>query len=141
MKKLFAIFVIFLCSINPTLADMNLSCVMTNWNTNEDYDKDPYNIEYKELSPSRFSVIIEVTSPGKVIGRLIGTSETGNMRSPYVGTMDDNKIKMNHKAFEINERGSDFILDLISGMFENETYIGQHKYWYVQRTGTCRLVK
>ena len=141
MKKFLAIFVIFLYSINPILADINLSCVMTNWNTNEDYEKNPYNIEYKELSPSRFSVIIEVTSPGKVIGRLIGTSETGNMRGPYVGTMDDNKIKMNHKAFKINERGSDFILDLISGMFENETYIGQHKYWYIQRTGTCRLVE
>ena len=63
------------------------------------------------------------------------------MRGPYVGTMDDNKIKMNHKAFKINEKGSDFTLDLISGMFENETYIGQYKYWWIQQTGTCRSVE
>ena len=141
MKKLLAIFITFLFSINPTLADINLSCVMTNWNTNEDFRKDEFNVEYKELSPSRFSVIIEVTIPGKVIGRLVGTSENGNMRGPYVGTMDDNKIKMNHKIYKINERGNDFTLDLISGMFENETYLRQHKYWWIQRTGTCRLVE
>ena len=41
MKKLLVIFVIFLCSINPTLADINLSCATTNYNTNEDFEKDP----------------------------------------------------------------------------------------------------
>ena len=141
MRKLLAKFVIFLCSINPTLADINLTCATTNYNKNENFEKDQFNVEYKEVKPSRFSVIIEVTSPGKVIGRLIGTSETGNMRGPYVGTMDDTKIKMNHKVFRINDRGSDFTLDLISGMFENETYVRQHKYWFIQRTGTCRAVE
>ena len=141
MKKFFAILVIFLCSINLSLADINLSCVMTNWNQNDDYDKDQINIEYKELTPSHFSAIIEIIGPGKVIGRLIGTSETGNMLSPYVGEIDDNKITMNHKIRKINERGTDFILDLISGRFEQESYISEYKYWWLQKTGICKIVE
>ena len=141
MKKLLAIFVVFLCSINPTLADINLSCVMTNWNQNDDYEKDQLNIEYKELTPSHFSAIIEITSPGKVIGRLIGTSETGNMLSPYVGKIDDSKITMNHKHGKIDYRGTDFTLDLISGRFEQESYILEYKYWYLQKTGICKTVE
>ena len=59
-------------------------------------------IEYKELQPSHFSAIIEITSPGKVVGRLIGTSETGNMLSPYVGTIDDNKISQDLLSTRVN---------------------------------------
>lgn len=127
-------------SINPILADINLSCVMTNWNQNDDFSKDEFNIKYKELEPSHFSAIIEITSPGKVIGRLIGTSETGYMQSPYVGTIDDNKIVMNHKVSRIDDRGIDFTLDLISGRFEQEMYILEYKYWFLQKTGICELV-
>ena len=45
---------------NISFADINLSCVMTYWNENNDYDKDQINIEYKELAPSHFSAIIEI---------------------------------------------------------------------------------
>ena len=130
-----------MCWNNSILADINLSCVMTNWNTNNDYDKDQFNFEYEELAPSHFSAIIEITSPGKVIGRLIGTSETGNMLSPYVGKIDDNKITMNHKTTKIDERGTDFTLDLISGRFEQESYILEYKYWWLQKTGICEAVE
>ena len=141
MKKFIGYLILSLFWVYPILADINLSCVMTGWHINDDFDKDKVNIEYKELKPSQFSAIIEIRSPGKVIGRLIGTSDTGNMRSPYVGTIDDNKIKMNHKMEKINERGMDFTLDLISGRFEQETYIMKYKYWWLQKTGTCNLVE
>lgn len=140
MKKFVGYLILSLFWVNPILADINLSCVMTGWNQNDDYDKDPYNIEYKELAPSHFSAIIEITSPGKVIGRLIGTSETGNMNSPYVGTIDDNKIVMNHKFTKLDQRGVDFTLDLISGRFEQESFILDYKYWWLQKTGKCKLV-
>ena len=141
MKKLLGIVIILMCWNNSILADINLSCVMTNWNENKYFDKDQLNIKYKELAPSHFSAIIEITSPGKVIGRLIGTSETGNMLSPYVGKIDDNKITMNHKTTKIDERGTDFTLDLISGRFEQESYILEYKYWWLQKTGICKAVE
>ena len=48
MKKLLGIVIILMCWNNSILADINLSCVMTNWNTNNDYDKDQFNFEYEE---------------------------------------------------------------------------------------------
>jgi len=141
MKKIFGLLLAIFFSSNPVLADINLSCVMTAWNTNDDYSKNKFNIEYQEIKPSHFSIIIEITSPGKVIGRLIGTADTGNMRGPYVGTMDDNKIKMSHKIYKLKEKGNIFILDLISGRFENETYIREHEYWWIQRVGKCKSVE
>ena len=141
MRKLIIFLVTGMFCCNISFADINLSCVMTNWNENKYFDKDQLNIKYKELAPSHFSAIIEITSPGKVIGRLIGTSETGNMLSPYVGKIDDNKITMNHKTTKIDERGTDFTLDLISGRFEQESYILEYKYWWLQKTGICKAVE
>jgi hypothetical protein len=141
MKKFLGfIFLICLWS-NYALAEINLSCVIMNWNENKNYSKDQFEIEYTELKPSRFSGIIEVMGPGKVIGRLMGSSETGHMQSPFVGTIDDNSIEMNHKMTKIDERGTDFTLDLITGMFVLETYIFNYKYWWLQKTGTCTIVK
>jgi hypothetical protein len=141
MKKILLTILFTLVLSVSASADINLSCVMTAWNTNDDYSKNKLNIEYQELKPSQFSIIIEITSPGKVIGRLIGTADTGSMRGPYVGTMDDSKITMNHKVTKINERGTDFTLDLISGRFENEIYIREYDYWWIQKVGECKLVE
>ena len=143
MKKLLGILVLGLlwCGSANTSEDINLSCAMTNWNEREDRTKAYGEIKYTELKPSHFSAIIEITSPGKVIVRLIGTSQTGYMHSPYVGTIDDNKIKMNHKMDKLSERGTDLTIDLISGLFEQEIYILNEKYWWLQKTGTCAAVK
>ena len=139
MKKLIGIVFIAICWGNIVLADINLSCVITGWNTNDSYHKDIQKIEYEEVKPSGFSVIIEITSPGEVIGRFIETSESGYMLSPFVGTIDDSQILMNKKITKLDERGNDFKLNLITGMFSIDKYIHNYKYWFLQNTGTCKI--
>ena len=142
-KKLLGIVIMIIFSGNQILADMKLNCYITSLNFNRSYEKGLYDVEEKKTAPSQFSAIIEITSPGKVIGRVIGTSDTGNMVSPYVGTMDDIKIVMNYK-YAKNDKGNDFILDLISGRFEINKYITggkSDKYWIVQEIGKCNLIK
>jgi hypothetical protein len=140
MKKLLVILIISLFSNNISLADIKLSCEMTNWNENESLGEEMGEIKYTNLQPSSFSAIIEITSPGKVIARLIGSSDTGNMLSPFVGTIDDSRVLMNNKISKLKERGTDFRLDLISGRFQMNSYIGDYKYWWLQKTGICRKV-
>lgn len=118
--------------------EIYLSCVTESINSRKDQTKF-YDIEYSEVKPSRWSGVIEITSPGKVIGRLIGSSETGHFRSPFVGIIDDVQIKMNHKIKKVDERGIDFHLDLISGLFEKNTYFFDNEYWSMQSTGVCKL--
>ena len=118
--------------------EIYLSCFTQSVNKRED-PNNIYDIKYKELKPSRWSAVIEITSPGKVIGRFIGSSETGNKWSPYVGTIDDIQIKMNHKVFKIDDRGIDFNLDLISGLYEENMYLSGEKHWAMQWTGVCKF--
>ena len=139
MKKILGIMFIAICWSNIVLADINLSCVITGWNTNDSYRKEIQNIKYKEVKPSGFSVIIEITSPGEVIARFIEGPDSGYMASPYVGTIDDAQILMNRKTTKLDERGSDFKLNLITGMFSIEKYIFNYKYWFLQNTGTCKI--
>ena len=110
MKKLLMILVmLFWC--NSILADINLSCAMTDWN---ERDSSTGEFKFTKLTPSHFTAIIEITSPGEVIGRLIGTSETGfNMDSPLVGTISDSGIFMNHKKRKLDDIGTNFNLNLI----------------------------
>ena len=145
MKKLLMILVmLFWC--NSILADINLSCVMTDWN---ERDSTTGEFKFTKLTPSHFTAIIEITSPGEVIGRLIGTSETGfNMDSPLVGTISDSGILMNHKNRKLDEIGTDFNLNLISGMFEISHYTQyfnldkeEDELWYLQEAGRCEIVK
>jgi len=145
MKKLLMILVmLFWC--NSILADINLSCVMTDWN---ERDSTTGEFKFTKLTPSHFTAIIEITSPGEVIGRLIGTSETGfNMDSPLVGTISDSRILMNHKNRKLDEIGTDFNLNLISGMFEISHYTQyfnldkeEDELWYLQEAGRCEIVK
>ena len=98
-------------------------------------------MKYEEVKPSHFTVTIEITSPGKVLTRLKGSAETGYMWSPYVGTIDDNIIRMNHKHSKLKERGTDFIIDRISGMFTMNSYMLKYKEWWLQKTGTCTSIK
>ena len=106
MKRLLGILVLGLLWCNSILADINLSCVMTDWNTR---DSSTGEFKFTKLTPSHFTAIIEITSPGEVIGRLIGTSETGfNMSSPLVGTISDSRISMNHKERKLDEIGTNF---------------------------------
>ena len=139
MKKFLLLFLLLFFYTTQILTDISLNCFMTAMNTNTEDEKGKFNIKREELIPSQFSAIIEITSPGKVIGRLIGTTDTGNIPGPYVGTMDDSKLIMNHKRRKLDERGHDFILDLISGRFEKNVYVFD-KYWWFQNTGTCKVV-
>ena len=146
MKKLLSIIVLGLLWCNSILADINLSCVMTDWN---ERDSSTGEFKFTKLTPSHFTAIIEITSPGEVIGRLIGTSETGfNMDSPLVGTISDSRILMNHKNRKLDEIGTDFNLNLISGMFEISHYTQyfnldkeEDELWYLQEAGRCEIVK
>ena len=146
MKKLLGILVLGLLWCNSILADINLSCVMTDWN---ERDSTTGEFKFTKLTPSHFTAIIEITSPGEVIGRLIGTSETGfNMPSPLVGTISDSRILMNHKNRKLDEIGTDFNLNLISGMFEISHYTQyfnldkeEDELWYLQEAGRCEIVK
>ena len=146
MKKLLGILVLSLLWCNSILADINLSCVMTDWN---ERDSSTGEFKFTKLTPSHFTAIIEITSPGEVIGRLIGTSETGfNMDSPLVGTISDSRISMNHKKRKLDEIGTNFNLNLISGMFEinhHTEYFNldkkEDKIWYLQEAGRCEVVK
>lgn len=135
-KIIFLSFIFFLINQAILFADISLSCATTGYNSRSD-PSNLYDISYSKTSPSRFSAVIEITSPGKVIGRLIGSSETGNLSSPFVGTIDDTTINMNHKWKKIDERGEDFIIDLISGLFEKNMYVLDGKYWIIQSTGIC----
>jgi len=139
MKKILGIMFIAICWSNIVLADINLSCVITGWNTNDNYRKEIQKIEYQELKPSGFSVIIEITSPGEVIARFIETSESGYMLSPFVGTINDSQILMNKKITKLDERGNDFKLNLITGMFSIDNYVLNYKNWFLQKTGTCQI--
>tara|TARA_B100000989_G_C19338592_1_gene383997 strand:+ start:50 stop:442 length:393 start_codon:yes stop_codon:yes gene_type:complete len=124
---------------NHSMTDeIYLSCITQSINKRDDLNK-LYDIEYEPTKPSRWSAVIEIVSPGKVIGRFIGSSETGNKWSPYVGTIDDIQIKMNHKLFKIDDRGIDFNLDLISGLYEENMYILDYPYWAMQYTGVCKI--
>ena len=146
MKKFLAIMVLSLLWCNSILADINLSCVMTDWN---ERDSSTGEFKFTKLTPSHFTAIIEITSPGEVIGRLIGTSETGfNMDSPLVGTISDSGIFMNHKKRKLDDIGTNFNLNLISGMFEishHTQYFNLDKeedeLWYLQKAGRCEIVK
>jgi len=119
---------------------------MTDWNTR---DSSTGEFKFTKLTPSHFTAIIEITSPGEVIGRLIGTSETGfDMPSPLVGTISDSRISMNHKKRKLDEIGTNFNLNLISGMFEinhHTEYFNldkkEDKIWYLQEAGRCEVVK
>ena len=123
---------------NVGFADINLYCATTNVNKRDLTTKE---VKYKELRPSHFTVTIEITSPGKVLTRLKGSAETGYMWSPYIGTIDDNIIRLNHKHSELKERGTDFIIDRISGMFTMNSYILKYEHWWLQKTGTCSSIK
>jgi len=146
MKKLSLYVFLSLLWCNSILADINLSCVMTDWN---ERDSTTGEFKFTKLTPSHFTAIIEITSPGEVIGRLIGTSETGfNMDSPLVGTISDSRILMNHKNRKLDEIGTDFNLNLISGMFEISHYTQyfnldkeEDELWYLQEAGRCEIVK
>ena len=146
MMKRFLMILVMLFWCNSILADINLSCVMTDWN---ERDSTTGEFKFTKLTPSHFTAIIEITSPGEVIGRLIGTSETGfNMDSPLVGTISDSRILMNHKNRKLDEIGTDFNLNLISGMFEishHTQYFNLDKeedeLWYLQKAGRCEIVK
>ena len=139
MKKFLGIIIICMLWFNHgKTEEIYLSCFTQSINKRED-PNNIYDIKYKELKPSRWSAVIEITSPGKVIGRFIGSSETGNKWSPYVGTIDDIQIKMNHKVFKIDDRGIDFNLDLISGLYEENMYLSGEKHWAMQWTGVCKL--
>ena len=140
MKKFLSVFVIILFWNNVSLAKIELSCEMSEWNENKSFGEKLGEIKYTNLKPSAFSAIIEIISPGKVIARLIGSSDTGNMISPFVGTIDDSRIFMNNKRSKLSERGTDFQLDLISGRFQMNSYIGDYKYWWLQKNGKCRKV-
>ena len=119
---------------------------MTDWN---ERDSSTGEFKFTKLTPSHFTAIIEITSPGEVIGRLIGTSETGfNMDSPLIGTISDSRILMNHKNRKLDEIGTDFNLNLISGMFEISHYTQyfnldkeEDELWYLQEAGRCEIVK
>ena len=139
MKKFLGIIIICILWSNHSMTEeIYLNCFTQSVNKRED-PNNIYDIKYKELKPSRWSAVIEITSPGKVIGRFIGSSETGNKWSPYVGTIDDIQIKMNHKVFKIDDRGIDFNLDLISGLYEENMYLSGEKHWAMQWTGVCKL--
>ena len=146
MMKRFLMILVMLFWCNSILADINLSCVMTDWN---ERDSTTGEFKFTKLTPSHFTAIIEITSPGEVIGRLIGTSETGfNMPSPLVGTISDSGIFMNHKKRKLDEIGTDFNLNLISGMFEISHYTQyfnldkeEDELWYLQEAGRCEIVK
>ncbi len=139
MKKFLGIIIICMLWFNHSMTDeIYLSCITQSINKRDDLNK-LYDIEYEPTKPSRWSAVIEIVSPGKVIGRFIGSSETGNKWSPYVGTIDDIQIKMNHKLFKIDDRGIDFNLDLISGLYEENMYILDYPYWAMQYTGVCKI--
>ena len=138
MKKLSLYVFLVLMFCNVGFADINLYCATTNVNTRDLTTKE---VKYEELRPSHFTVTIEITSPGKVLTRLKGSAETGYVWSPYVGTIDDNIIRMNHKHSKLKERGTDFIIDRISGMFTMNSYILKYKKWWMQKTGTCTSIK
>ncbi len=139
MKKFLGIIIICMLWSNHSMTEeIYLSCITQSINKRDDLNK-LYDIEYKSIKPSRWSAVIEIVSPGKVIGRFIGSSETGNKWSPYVGTIDDIQIKMNHKLFKIDDRGIDFNLDLISGLYEENMYILDYPYWAMQYTGVCKI--
>ena len=138
MKKLSLYVFLVLMWCNVGFADINLYCATTNINTRDLTTKE---MKYEEVKPSHFTVTIEITSPGKVLTRLKGSAETGYMWSPYIGTIDDNIILMNHKHSELKERGTDFIIDRISGMFTMNSHILKYKKWWMQKTGTCTSIK
>jgi len=116
-----------------------ISCASTNFNTRYLNNKDK--VDYSELKPSHFTGIIEIIGDGKIIGRLTGSSETGNLKSPYFGTINDTKIIMTHKKKSLDEKGTIFELNLISGMFEHNSYLDIEGMddWYLQRTGVCDI--
>ena len=143
MKKLslYIFLVLMWCNVGFAV-DINLYCATTNMNTRDVTTKE---VEYKELRPSHFTVTIEITSPGKVLTRLKGSAETGYMWSPYIGTIDDNIIRLNHKHSKLKERGTDFIIDRISGMFTMNSHLDidreDYKKWWMQKTGSCTSIK
>ena len=63
------------------------------------------------------------------------------MHSPYVGTISDSEIEIDHKKNSLDERGTDFNLNLISGMFEMNHHIGKKMKYGLQKTGRCRSSK
>ena len=136
MKKLLGIIVLGLLLSGNAYTDINLSCATTSHNQRVDQT---FEVKRVELQPSHFTGIVEITSPGGVIVRFTGSSETGYMPSPYVGTIDDSKILVNKKFTKIDERGTDFELNLISGMFERNIYILEDKLWWHQWTGRCKI--
>ena len=138
MKKLLGIVVLGLLRCNASLADINLNCVMLNWN---ERDLSTNEFKYTSLKPSHFTAIIEIIGPSEVIGRLTGSAEVGyNIHSPYAGTISDSRIEMNHKKNKLDERGTDFNLNLISGMFEMNHHIGKKdEIWFLQKTGRCEV--
>ncbi len=138
MRKLIIFLVTGMLWCNVSLADINLNCVMLNWNE-RDLSTDEF--KYTNLTPSHFTAIIEIIGPDEVIARVIGSAETGyNMHSPYVGTISDSRIEMNHKKNSLDERGTDFNLNLISGMFEMNHYGGKKdEIWFLQKTGRCEV--
>ena len=132
MNKILSITLLSIFWFKLSMAgEIYLSCVTESINSRKDQTKF-YDIEYSEVIPSRWSAVIEITSPGKVIGRFIGSSETGYLRSPFVGIIDDVQIKMNHKIEKKDERGIDFHLDLISGLYEKNAYMFDYQYWSMQ---------
>ena len=139
MSKILSIALISIFWFKLSIAEeIYLSCITQSINNRQDLNN-LYDIEYKSVKPSRWSAVIEITSPGKVIGRFIGSSETGYKWSPYVGTIDDVQIRMNHKQIKVDERGVDFNLDLISGLYEENMYILDYPYWAMQYTGVCKI--
>ena len=70
------------------------------------------------------------------------------MDSPLVGTISDSGIFMNHKKRKLDDIGTNFNLNLISGMFEISHYTQyfnldkeEDELWYLQEAGRCEIVK
>ena len=70
MRKLIIFLVTGIFWCNVSLADINLNCVMLNWN---ERDLSTNEFKYTNLTPSHFTAIIEIIGPDEVIARVIGS--------------------------------------------------------------------
>jgi hypothetical protein len=138
MKKILGIIVLSLLLSGNAYADFNLSCASQSLSKRVEQT---FDIERTELKPSHFTGIVEITSPGEVIIRFMGSSETGYEHSPYVGTINDIRILASHKLTKKDNRGIEFTLNLISGMFERNIYLSNNELWWMQWAGICKIIK
>ena len=139
MKKIFLLLIIYFTIISQVFSEVTLLCHTTNWNLR---DMTTNKVDYSEVKPSRWTLVIEFLDDENIIVRPQASAESGGKCGPGLGTFNENEIRYVCKHTKVDEKGEIFVLNRFSGLYETKSYVSYNQNdWYINTAGSCQLSK